>query len=254
MNRTRVEWCDWSWNPLTGCLHGCEYCYAREIAHRFGGHIELYDPGTHVAEAGEKPFPFGFGPTFYPGRLNEPAKVKKPGMIFVCSMGDLFGDWVPTEWIRRVFEAMEMAPRHRYVVLTKNPARALRVAPDLIRGVGGDRTYIGTSITGIMSDDEVERLHALFGLSERGVRTVLSLEPYTSRMPMGYLWPRLGWLIIGGLTGRKQFAPPWQWVRPLVEWARGMGVPVFIKDNCHYPLVVREWPKGMEFGVREVEL
>jgi len=78
-----------TWNPVTGCLHGCQYCY----------------------------------PTFHRYRLDEPAQKKKPQNIFVSSMGDLFGDWVPDSWIKTVFEATNKAPQHNYLYLTKNPDR-----------------------------------------------------------------------------------------------------------------------------------
>ena len=85
MNRSSIEWTRYTWNPVTGCKHGCTYCYARRLAEgrlkgRFG-----YDNG--------------FEPTFHQNRLLEPQNVKKPSMIFTCSMGDLFGEWVPRQWI-----------------------------------------------------------------------------------------------------------------------------------------------------------
>ena len=128
MNKTKIDWCDSTWNPVTGCLHGCEYCYARGIANRFG--FGAYEP--NIAErvlietaisAGKKiPYPFNFDPTFHKYRLNE-YQNKKGRNIFVCSMADLFGEWVPDEWIEDVFEACEKAPQHNYLFLTKNPFR-----------------------------------------------------------------------------------------------------------------------------------
>ena len=113
MNKTKIDWCDSTWNPVTGCLHGCEYCYARGIANRFGtknqchsfygGHPvgkihELEEPAV-VTETGKKsPYPFNFEPTFHKYRLNE-YQNKKGRNIFVCSMADLFGKWIPDEWI-----------------------------------------------------------------------------------------------------------------------------------------------------------
>ena len=82
MNKTDIEWTDFTWNPVTGCLHGCPYCYARGTARRF------YPPGI------------GFSPHFWSERLSKPGRRKKPAKIFVSSMGDLFGDWVPRNWWR----------------------------------------------------------------------------------------------------------------------------------------------------------
>ena len=146
MKKTKIDWADSSWNPVSGCLHGCEYCYARGIANRFGGYnIDPVGESTFICEKidGTKvamlthqlskidksgnvhvaPYPYRFMPTFHQYRLGEPAKWTTPRTIFVCSMADLFGDWVPYEWIQKVFEACKAAPQHRYLFLTKNPDR-----------------------------------------------------------------------------------------------------------------------------------
>ena len=112
MNKSSIEWTDYTWNPVTGCKHGCPYCYARKIAERFRG--------------GDA-WPNGFDPMFHPERMDDPQKMKKPQTIFVCSMADLFGDWVPYEWQHRVFDACMDASRHTYIFLTKNP-RGMEVA------------------------------------------------------------------------------------------------------------------------------
>jgi protein gp37 len=104
MNRTKIEWTDYTWNPITGCLHGCEYCYARKIAARF-----------------KKVFPNGFEPTFHQERLRDPFDVKKPSKIFTVSMGDMFGEWVHGKWITQVFDVMGACNWHTFLVLTKNP-------------------------------------------------------------------------------------------------------------------------------------
>lgn len=141
---TKIDWCDASWNPVTGCLHGCEYCYARRIAERFGLPYapKLGDPGMEGAKKGDcdegmdtmlelakpyekngrkQPYPMGFLPTMHRYRLEEPQHWKQPRNIFVCSMADLFGEWVPDEWIKAVFDACLAAPQHRYLFLTKIP-------------------------------------------------------------------------------------------------------------------------------------
>ena len=123
MDKTKIDWADASWNPVTGCLHGCAYCYARKIAERFRGCCldlvgdsfvvrdgcgkgpiyELNNPVSKVdgidpvlgSKVSKAPYPFSFSPTFHRYRLDIPAHWTKPRTIFVCSMADLFGDWVP---------------------------------------------------------------------------------------------------------------------------------------------------------------
>lgn len=154
MNKTKIDWCDSTWNPVTGCLHGCEYCYARSIAHRFSGGGENWtDDKTIVldekmyGEEQEKamPYPYGFIPTFHRYRLNDYID-KKGRNIFVCSMADLFGDWVPDSWIEEVFAACEKAPQHNYLFLTKNPGRYVELQ-DTEKLIEKENMWYGASIT-----------------------------------------------------------------------------------------------------------
>jgi len=84
MNKTKIEWTNYSWSPVVGCKHGCWYCYAKRMNDRF----------KWIKKWNE--------PKFYPERLNEPYKLKKFSKIFVCSMAGLFGDWIPKKWIESV--------------------------------------------------------------------------------------------------------------------------------------------------------
>lgn len=139
MEKTKIDWCDATFNPVTGCNHNCEYCYARDIAHRFAGftvspevnvvsypgveRAVLDKPKTIVRKNGKKqiaPYPYGFCPTFHRYKLNE-YENKSGRNIFVCSMADLFGDWVPEDWKMEVLEACYKAPQHNYLFLTKDP-------------------------------------------------------------------------------------------------------------------------------------
>ena len=148
MDKTKIEWCDSTWNPVTGCNHNCEYCYARGIATRFGGKAlniphELNTP--FLSHGKKQPYPFGFTPTLHRYSLGKYEK-KAGRTIFVCSMADLFGSWVPDSWIEEVFAACEKAPQHKYLFLTKNPQRYadLDWADKLpIR----DNMWYGTSVT-----------------------------------------------------------------------------------------------------------
>lgn len=132
MNKTKIDWATMSWNPVTGCRHGCPYCYARRTATRFNAGLEDPAPlagGLHVLPEKIKatPYPYGFEPTLHRYRLGQPQNTKEPQTVFVCSMADLFGRWVPTSWIVEVLDACRKAPQHRYLFLTKNPARYLEL-------------------------------------------------------------------------------------------------------------------------------
>ena len=104
MNKTKISWCDYTWNPVVGCKHGCKYCYAERINNRF------------------KYIPKWSEPEFYPKRLIEPLD-KKGVKIFVGSMCDLFGGWIPSVWIIRIIDICNYSPQHEFMFLTKNPIR-----------------------------------------------------------------------------------------------------------------------------------
>lgn len=149
MDKTKIEWADSTWNPITGCRHKCPYCYARGIANRFvsrkGCHLvepetyKLGDDGSETYEINEQPYyvddetgkqfrcayPHGFVPTIHRYRMGEYRDKKRQRNIFVGSMSDVFGEWVPDRWIREVFNACEKAPQHNYLFLTKNPKRLM---------------------------------------------------------------------------------------------------------------------------------
>ena len=110
-DKTKIEWTEATWNPVTGCdkvSPGCDHCYAESVAHRF---------------AGTKAYPDGFAVTLRPERLEWPIRKTKPQRIFVNSMSDLFHDQVPDEYIARVWAVMALAPRHTFQILTKRHGR-----------------------------------------------------------------------------------------------------------------------------------
>jgi protein gp37 len=116
MNNTSIEWTDMTWNPVTGCTKvspACQNCYAETIANRFKG---------------GKAFPNGFEVTLHPERLEQPLRTRKPSRIFVVSMGDLFHEDVPVEFVDRVFGVMAAAYWQTFQVLTKRPDRLLEWA------------------------------------------------------------------------------------------------------------------------------
>ena len=245
--RTKISWCDSTWNPVTGCLHGCEYCYARRIAERFGratiavcgedgyaeyGGMTCADGNCHELEYPYEdygkgctaPYPFEFDPTFHRYKLDEPQRWKKPRTIFVCSMSDLFGEWVPDKWIDQVFKACEAAPQHRYLFLTKNPARLCKMARAGILPYH-DNWWFGSTL----DSKNAKRFQGGFIY-----HTFSSIEPLTEHMHVG-----LGsfgsdeWVIIGAETGNRKgkIIPKREWVENIVEAAQITGMKVFMKES-----------------------
>lgn len=258
MNKTKIEWCDSTWNPVVGCLHKCEYCYARRIAERFK------TPGVIVGEnvvgmAIDKPFkdkfgrsqayPFGFIPTLHSYRLEGPQRLKSPRTIFVCSMADLFGDWVADEWIETVFDACAKAPQHRYLFLTKNPARYIELHEKGLLPMGENYWY-GSTVT----DGEKPMFSAM------DFNCFLSIEPILGEF--GFLskhaLPDMKWVILGAETGNRKgkVVPERSWIEEVIRWAKASGTAAFMKDSL-IPIVgeenmLREFPWEAE-TVEKVE-
>lgn len=245
MNKSKIEWCDYTWNPVTGCLHGCPYCYARGIARRFAKRYIGIDPdGTRTDKnvykgrlcrtmsnqlhelltcLHDSPYPFEFEPTFHRYRLDEPRCVKKPANIFVCSMADLFGEWIPDEWIEAVFAACQCAPQHRYLFLTKNPNRYNRLA--YAGKLPNDKNFwYGTTSEGWDN-------HHFFGSPRH--KCFVSVEPLLADcFDLSEAWC-IDWVVIGRDTspGANKNIPKREWVENIVAECNEAGIPVFMKNN-----------------------
>jgi protein gp37 len=248
MNKTKIETCDFTWNPVIGCEHGCPYCYARPIAEKIYG---------------------SFKPRFLPERLKEPAKTRKPSRIFVTSMGDLFGDWVSDVWICSILNYIQRGDmvHHTYQFLTKNPKRLKEFNP------WPPNCWVGTTITNQADVDE--RVSELLK-TEAPVRFI-SHEPILERVDVSrYLWlysgstagpwydwtgkirfrggaiggqmishkpsGDLSWAIIGAMTGPGAVKPKPEWVMDLAQQYKDAGVPLFFKDNLGFKDQPQEWP------------
>lgn len=250
--RTKIDWCDATWNPVTGCLHGCEYCYARKIAERFRGCIldlvgdsvvvrdgcgkgpiyELNNPVSKVdgidpvlgSRVSKAPYPFSFSPTFHRYRLDIPARWTKPRTIFVCSMADLFGDWVPDEWIQGVFAACRAAPQHRYLFLTKNPTRYCKIAN--AGWLPGDKNFwYGSTIT---------RKGDSFFAGSVHWNAFVSMEPLLEPLDVGIgSFGGAKWVIVGAETGNQKdrVTPEREWIESIVGAAQPTQTPVFMKES-----------------------
>ena len=253
MEKTKIDWADSTWNPVTGCYHKCEYCYAQQIAARFGEFMRI--DGTdikvingpdgqmcvEVAYKTVNPYPEKFTPTLHKHKLSEYRK-KKGRNIFVCSMADLFGSWVPDEWIKAVFDECLAAPQHNYMFLTKNPARYIELAKKGILPHSANFWY-GSSVTAP---------HDQYSWFDEKYHWFLSVEPLLE--DLGEMDPQAQkpeWIIIGAETGRRKgkVIPQLEWVENLYRQCRTYNIPVFMKSSLSdiWPVaLVQEFPEELQ--------
>lgn len=263
MEKSKIDWCDSTWNPVTGCLHGCEYCYARNIAHRFGGFTELEDTDLDYekicesniveiekplkylndkGEIGKSAYPFFFKPTLYRYKLSEPQKWKKGRNIFVCSMADLFGSWVPDSWIEEVFVACEKAPQHNYLFLTKNPQRYIDLAVREKLPTKGNMWY-GSTMTEPDMKSFFSKYHKTFWSIEPILKPFRRMEESKKRLP--------DWIIVGAETGRRKHKviPKREWIEDILEDCRQRNIPLFMKSSLAEiwgESLIQEFPKELK--------
>jgi protein gp37 len=247
MYKTKIDWAESSWNPVTGCLHDCEYCYARSMVHRFGGDTpdnipRVLDAPVRKDNGKINPYPFGFAPTFHRYRLDMPAKWTEPRTIFVCSMADLLGDGTPDEWWKAVFDAAYAANWHRYLILTKRPERYGDVIEYLetdVKNYPADPAdppsiFLGATAT---NNEQLDRAYDTKA-------TWLSIEPLRERLLTdtnfvsfraydGAEYGRWCWVVIGAETGthKDKVIPEREWVMEIARECAQWRTPVFMKES-----------------------
>jgi len=204
---------------VTGCdkvSPGCDNCYAETFAERWRG-----VPGH--------PYEQGFDLRFWPQRLDQPLHWRKPRVVFVNSMSDLFHQRVPVAFVEQVLGTIRQTPQHTYQVLTKRPAKMAsvmrRLQPEPLRHL-----WLGTSIE---SDDYVWRADALRD-TPAAVR-FLSLEPLLGPVPSLNM-EGIGWVIVGGESGPGHRSIDPRWVTAIRDSCIERGVPFFFKQwGGRYP-------------------
>ncbi len=209
--KSTIEWTETTWNPTTGCTKisaGCKNCYAAILSRRL---MAMCQPK----------YKNNFELTLHPQTLNDPYGWKKPKVIFVNSMSDLFHEDVPLEFIQSVFKTMNETPRHTYQVLTKRAKRLAEISDQLN---WTPNIWMGTSI----EDDRV--LDRMDYLKQCGAQfKFLSLEPLLGPLPNMNL-SGIDWVIVGGESGRKPRPIEEEWVVDIRDQCQEQNVKFFFKQ------------------------
>lgn len=214
-DNSAIEWTDATWNPVTGCTkitRGCDNCYAERFAERFRG-------------VPDHPFSSGFDLTLRPERVAQPLSWKRPRMIFVNSMSDLFHKEVPQSFIDGVFDTMERASWHKFQLLTKRSP----IMRDYLKrrygpSIGPAHIWCGVSVEDAGSKARLEHLRS----APAGVR-FLSVEPLLG--PVGSIdLSGIDWVIVGGESGPHARPMEVAWVREVRDQCRAQRVAFFFKQ------------------------
>ena len=208
---SKIEWTEATWNPVTGCTKvspGCKHCYAERIAKR-------------LHSMGQFRYRNNFKVTLQPDLVELPLRWRKPRIIFVNSMSDLFHDAVPDNYIIEVFRTMEQASWHLFQVLTKRSDRLSSLASTLS---WPENIWIGTSVE---NQEYTFRIKDLSNVPA-AVR-FLSIEPLLG--PIRYLSLRkIDWVIVGGESGPGARPMNPEWVRSIQRRCQRQNVPFFFKQ------------------------
>jgi protein gp37 len=210
-DNSAIEWTEATWNPVTGCdkvSPGCAHCYAETFAERWRG------------IAGH-PYEQGFALTLWPHRLEQPLRWKRPRMIFVNSMSDLFHERIPDDYIARVFEVMGEASHHTFQILTKRHERLAEFAPRLS---WHENVWVGVSIENRRFVHRADYLRSV----DAAVRFI-SAEPLLGPLE-GLDLAGIDWLIAGGESGPKHRRCDPTWIRELRDRCRIEAVAFFFKQ------------------------
>jgi protein gp37 len=217
---TTIEWTEVTWNPVTGCdrvAAGCDNCYALILAKRLKAMgVEKYAKDGDPRTSGP-----GFGVAIHPRSLNQPYKWRKPKVVFVNSMSDLFHARVPVGFVQEIFDVMAQTPQHTYQALTKRAHRMARVADKLI---WPPNLWMGVSVE---SQDALGRIDYLRAVPAR--TRFLSCEPLLSPLPQLPI-EQVDWVIVGGESGHRARPMKSDWARDIRDQCVAAGVAFFFKQ------------------------
>jgi protein gp37 len=210
-SKSSIEWTESTWNPVTGCSKispGCKHCYAERMAAR-------------LQAMGQPSYRDGFAVTLQRHALEVPLRWKKPQVIFVNSMSDLFHDKVPAEYILEVFDVMNRAHWHQYQILTKRPERLVELDSVL---PWAPHIWMGVSVETAAYKPRIELLRKTHACVK-----FLSLEPLLG--PLGKLNLKgIHWAIVGGESGPGARPMDPQWVLDIRDQCHRARVPFFFKQ------------------------
>jgi len=209
--QTAIEWTECTWNPVSGCSKispGCAHCYAERMARR-------------LQAMGQYRYRDGFKVTLHPEAVEEPYGWKKPRVVFVNSMSDLFHEEVPVEFIQQIFSVMNRCSQHTFQILTKRSQRLLKLAPRLD---WTDNIWMGVTV------ENRDYLYRIDHLRQVGAQVLfLSLEPLLG--PLDDLTLNgIDWVIVGGESGPQARPMKKEWVLSIQSKCGKDNVPFFFKQ------------------------
>lgn len=236
-----IEWCDFTWNPVRGCQHGCRWempdgsiaeCYAELIAERVA----------------QKAYPLGFEHHYWsPHVLEEPLKLKEPSRIFMDSMSDLMGHWVSKEEVLQVLDICEQAPQHRFLLLTKNAPRLREFTfpSNVWVGVSAPPSIMfGKRLSFSQQKRMVIRQLEILNAIDVPVRW-MSIEPLSFDIAPLLEDSNLQWAVVGAATnGRLTYQPEPEWVQNVLKVLDAQGTKVFFKGNLDWHEWREEFPQA----------
>lgn len=213
MNKTKIQWTEMTWNPITGCTKisdGCLNCYAARMAKR----LKAMGNPRYINE---------FAVTVHKDLLEVPLDIKQPKMIFVNSMSDLFHKDIPDDIIIKVFETMNKAHWHTFQVLTKRPERVLEMdQAGLLKW--SPNIWMGTTVENDKYVDRIDKLRE----TKANIK-FLSCEPLLGSLKVISL-EEINWVIVGGESGPKSREMKKEWVLELKDLCEKDGVAFFFKQ------------------------
>jgi protein gp37 len=210
MNKTSIEFADFTWNPITGCKNGCDYCWAKKFNDRYKMQNDFHVPEFHEKRLFEK-IPA------MPKVRNEIAKIISPDkpVIFAVDMGDIFSKGAELEWQNKVLDFVDSHKQAMFLFLSKRPGQYHLWGEDF-----PDNVFIGTSLDFAHNHKRIEEIQGMAGY---GYKTFVNIEPLMSRMDQ-VDFSGIDFVIVGALTGRKY--------RPDLAWHKSINHPViYYKKN-----------------------